>query len=244
TSHRVVFDTSQKIFKDFSSYENQIEKAVQHLVYYFPKYKYPHKIITYIGPLDGFGDILSEEAFIIGLQHHLGNFSLYQTEFVRSTYPEYISDRFKPDYIAVNCMKIIIDDMYPEKFEDKSLILQMVENGKRLYVLTKLLPDEEEFKLIGYKEKQLKEAYASERTIWDLFVQNNFLQTLDNNIIKNYVGESPKTMEFGESSPGNIGTFAGWQIVKKYMANNPAMGLDALMQKDAEVIFQEAKYKP
>jgi uncharacterized protein YjaZ len=70
------------------------------------------------------------------------------------------------------------------------------------------------------------------------------LQTIDNNVIKNYIGDSPKTQELGEAAPGNIGAFAGWQIVKKYMQKNPKLTLKQLMAVDAETLFSEAKYKP
>ena len=90
----------------------------------------------------------------------------------------------------------------------------------------------------------VKAVYEHEASVWDLFVQNNFLQTIDNNIIKNYIGEGPKTQELGEASPGNIGSFAGWQIVKKFMQKNPKLSLAALMTTNAETIFQQAKYKP
>lgn len=245
SSYRSVFDTSQKVFADFSPYEAEIKKALQYTKYYFPQYKIPTKIITYIGPLDGYGDILDADVFIVGLHQHLGkNFSLYSSEWVRETYPDYITARFEPAYIAVNCMKNIVSDLYPEKEEDKSLVVQMVEKGKRLYMLQKLLPHTKEYMLIGYTEKQWKECMEREAVIWDLFVQNNFLQTIDYNIIKNYIGEGPKTQELGEASPGNIGSFAGWQIVNKYMDKFPATKLPELMAMDAEVLFRQAKYKP
>ena len=141
-------------------------------------------------------------------------------------------------------MKNIVTDIYPEKNEDKTLVIQMVEKGKRLYMLSKLLPYTNENKLIGYTQTQLKDSYGHEAAIWNLFVQNNFLQTIDYNITKNYIGEGPKTPELGEASPGNIGSFAGWQIVKKYMDKFPETSLKKLMDMDAEKIFQEAKYKP
>ena len=84
---------------------------------------------------------------IVGLQHHLGkNFSLYKSELVQQTYPEYISNRFEPDYIAVNCMNNIVNDLFPEKTEDKPLVNQMIEKGKRLYLLNKFLPVQEYIK--------------------------------------------------------------------------------------------------
>ncbi len=243
--HKTVYDTSKIVFNNFSPYESDIKKGLQFIKYYFPNYKVPDKIITYIGPLDGFGDILSDDAIIVGLHLHLGkDFSLYKSEQVQQTYPAYISSRFESGYIAVNSLKNIILDLYPEKLEDKSLVQQMVEKGKRLYLLNKILPYEAEYKIIGYTKEQLKNVYKNERVIWDLFVQNNLLQSIDENIIKNYIGESPKTQELGDASPGNIGSFAGWQIVRRYMSKNPEITLQKLMATDNDVIFQEAKYKP
>jgi uncharacterized protein YjaZ len=89
-----------------------------------------------------------------------------------------------------------------------------------------------------------KACLEREAVIWDLFIQNNFLQSIDNNIIKNYIGEGPKTQELGEASPGNIGSFCGWQIVKKYMQQSPSISLDSLLNTNAEIIFEKTKYKP
>ena len=245
TAYRNVYDSSQKIFADFSPYEKQVKKSLQYLKYYFPAYRAPNKIITYIGPLDGYGDILDVDAFMVGLHHHLGaNFSMYKSELVRNTYPDYISNRFEPGYIAINCMKNVVADMYPEKTEDKTLVIQMIEKGKHLFLLQKLVPFAKDYQLIGYTDKQFKESIQREAIIWDLFVQNNFLQSIDNNIIKNYIGESPKTPELGDASPGNIGAFSGWQIVKKFMDKFPQTTLADLMKTDAEIIFEKAKYKP
>ena len=113
-----------------------------------------------------------------------------------------------------------------------------------MYLLSKFLPQTEEHMLIGYTKTQLKDCYEHENIIWDMFVQNNFLQIADNNLIKNYVTEGPKTQELGEKAPGNIGSFAGWQIVKKYASKYPNVSLDSLMHTDDEVIYQAAKYKP
>ncbi len=244
-AYRPVFDTAEKIFADFSPYEKEIRKGLQYVKYYFPNYKAPEKIITYIGPADGYGDILSPEGFLIGLHHHLGkNNSLYKNELIQQTYPEYISNRFEPDYISVNCMKNIVNDLFPEKEDDRPMINQLIEKGKRLYLLSKFLPGTDQHKLIGYTKEQLADSYKHEAVIWDLFIKNSYLQITDKNIIKNYLDEGPKTQELGEGAPGNIGSFAGWQIVKKYMQKNTAATLQQLMALDDEVIFQAARYKP
>ncbi len=253
SSYQSLYDSTKLLFADFSQFEKQIKQGLQFVKHYFPTYKLPVKIITFIGPLDASyktsfglqGDIITKDAIGIGLQLHMGkDFSFYQSEQGQQLYPTYISGRFEPNTIATNSLKNIIDDMFPEKLEDKSLVQQMVEKGKRLYLLSKFLPHEAEYQLIGYTPAQLKDCYAHERNIWDLFVQNSLLQTADDNVIKNYIGESPKTQELGDASPGNIGAFAGWQIVKKYMEKYPETSLQKLMATDNDAIFQEAKYKP
>lgn len=245
TAYRGLYDTAMVVFKDFTPYEKEIKQALQFLKYYFPKYQAPKQIITYIGPADGFGDIITDDAFIVGLHQHLGaNYSLYKTPMIQETYPPYLSSRFAPEYISINCMKNAVLDMFPENPEEKPLVQQMVEKGKRLYVLSKLLPYKEEYQLIGYSKEQLKDVYAHEAQVWSLFIQNNLLQSIDNNVIKNYVSEGPKTQELGEAAPGNIGSFTGWQIVKKFMDKNPGTGLVQLMGMDPEQLFEQAKYKP
>lgn len=244
-AYKPIYDTSQIIFKDFSKYENELKTGLQYLKYYFPNYKAPNQIITYLGPLDGYGDIITANAFVIGLQQHLGkNASYYNSSIVSETYPPYISARFEPSYISINCMKNVVLDLYPEAFEEKSLVVQMIEKGKRLYMLEMLLPEKSEYQLIGFTKKQMEDCNANEASIWNLFIQNNLLQSTDYNMIRNYIGDSPKTQELGDASPGNIGSYVGWQIVRKYMSKNSEVKLNELMTKDADEILSEAKYKP
>lgn len=246
-SFHYLYDSAEALFKDFTPYENEIKNALQFVKYYFPSYKTPDKIVTYIGPVEGTGNFLASDDGIIGvgLQHALGkNFSLYQAPWLQETYPDYVSAQFEPSYIVVNSMKNILNDIYPEKETDDPLVNRMVEKGKRLYVLSKLLPYKEEYKLIGYTDKQLKDCYTHEPVIWEMFIKNDLLQLNDPDIIKNYIGDGPKTAELGEGSPGNIGSFAGWQIVKKYMQKNDKTTLQQLLNTDAETIFQDARYKP
>lgn len=247
-AYRSLYDTTQLIFKDFSVYENEIKKSMQLFRHYFPNdsnYKLPTEIITYIGPLDGYGDVLTENAFVVGLQHHLGkNATYYQSEWFNETYPAYISNRFEPSYIAINCIKNLLSDRYPESSENQSLSIQMIEKGKRLYLLQQLLPSKKDYQLIGYTEKQMTDCYAHEAAIWNLFIKNDLLQNQDFNFIKNYIGESPKTQELGDASPGNIGAFVGWQIVKKFMKKNTSVSLTELMKTKAETILEKTKYKP
>ena len=243
--YRFVKDSADKIFKDIDPQVKDIKKGLQFVKYYFPEYKVPAKIITFIGPFDGYSDVITSDAFAVGLQLHLGsNFSFYKSSIAEDLFPAYISQRFTPEYIPVNCIKNIVDDLFPDKSVGKALIEQMVEKGKRLYLLDKFMPYTPEYLKIGYTETQLKDSYTNEAVIWDFFLNNDLLNNTDQNIVKNYIGESPKTQELGEGSPGNIGAFSGWQIVKKFVEKNPKINLQQLMKTEAREIYSQSKYKP
>jgi hypothetical protein len=246
-------DTADKVFRNLDDIINEVKKGLAYAKYYFPQYKLPTKLITFIGPLDAhfqgslgsYGDIITNDGLAVGLQLHLGkNYSVYHTELGQQLYPEYLSRRFEPAYIPVNCMKNLIDDLFPERVTERPLIDQMIEKGKRLYILDKLLPFTPDSLKIGYTQKQLEGCYKNEASIWNLFLQNNFLYSIEPAVNKNYLQDGPKTEELGDASPGFIGLFVGWQIVKKYMDKNPKLSLGELMGVDSRKVFEEAGYKP
>ena len=51
--------------------------------------------------------------------------------------------------------------------------------------------------------------------------------------------------EIGQQAPGRIGAWVGWQIVRAYMQENPAVTLAQLLaEEDAQKILNGSKYKP
>ncbi len=253
SSFRPIKDSTDKIFTDFDETAEEVKKGLQYVKHYFPEYPLPRKLISFIGPMDAYfeaslgsyGDAITSDALVVGLQLHMGrNFSLYQSQQGQALYPAYISKRFTKETIPVNCMKNIIDDLYPDRSGSKTLVEQMVEKGKRLYILDKLMPHTEDSLLIGYTKNELQGCYKNEGLIWNYFLTNNLVFNNDPGMIKNYVGDAPSTPEFGEGAPGYIGLFVGWQIVKKYMEEHETTKLTDLMRKDARQLFEESKYRP
>lgn len=246
-------DSADLLYKDFSKYSDEIRKGLQYVKYYFPDYPLPKAVITFLGPLNANfqtsfglqGDVLTPDGLGIGLQLHLGgDFSFYKSAAGQSLYPAFISANFDADHIAVNSMRNIADDLFEDKSPGKPLIEQMVEKGKFLYLISRFLPFAEENRLIGYTKIQMEAAKENEGVIWSFFLNNDLLNTQEQDIIKNYVGESPKTPEFGDNAPGNLGTFAGWQIIKKYMDKYPETSLEELMMMAPRDIYTKSKYKP
>lgn len=243
--YHFVYDTAQKYFDDFGDAFKEIKNGLQYVQYYFPEYKAPANVITFIGPIEGYANVLTTSGLAVGLQLYLGeDFPVYHSEFITNVYPDYQQRRFKPAYIAVNCMRNIVSDIYPEKNGSDPLVYQMIDAGKRLYLLDHFLPQFADSLKTGYTQKQLDGCYDNEAGIWNYFVQNNLLFITDPLQVRDYMQDGPYTEVLGQASPGFIGQFIGWQIVKKWMDNHPETTLQQLIDTPEKKIYEEAKYKP
>jgi hypothetical protein len=234
-----------KKFSDVSGIQKELIYSFKLTKYYFPNYKLPASIITFIGPVEGYGAVLTNDGAAIGLQQHMGkDFPLYNAAYVREIYPAYHIRRFAPEYIPVNTMKNIVEDLFPTKKQSIPLVEIMIEQGKKLYLLKKLMPNTSDTLITGYTKNQLEGSLENEGLIWNFFVQNDLLYQADPFVIRDYINDGPKTAALGEASPGNIGQFVGWQIIKEYLSKHEDVTVQQLMQTKASVIFNEARYKP
>lgn len=244
-AYQSMYKQASTQFASIKTEEAAIKEGLKYVKYYFPAYKLPIKLITFIGPINSFGNIITIDALAIGLQMYLGkNDPIYVSEEGQSLYPIYVSRRFERSYMATNCMKNIMDDMFPLQDAGAPLCEQMVEAGKRLYFLKQVQPNTPDSIVTGYTAAQLEGCYKSEKDIWSFFVQNNLLFQKDPSLIGDYMTDGPKTAVFGDASPGFIGQFVGYQIVEAWLQKNKGLSLAKVMQTPAKIIFEQAKYKP
>jgi len=183
----------------------------------------------------------------ISLQFYLGkDFSLYKNEyFINNVVPLYRSRRFAREYIVADVMKLIADDIFPDKSNTRPLIEQMIEKGKQWWLIDKFLPETADSVKTGYTQQQLDWCRENEGLIWSYIIKNEDLHTVDPVTIQSYIGEGPFTQGFSqEFSPGNLGPWIGRQIVKQYAANNDSMKPEEIMKATPKQILEQAKYKP
>lgn len=251
--YRPIYDSSRQLEPGIVDASSEIKASLKLVKYYFPAYPIPKEFITFIGPIDafasgetgGYGEIITPTALCSGLQLHLGNNSMvYTSEAGLQLYPQYISRRFTVEYIPVNCVKNIIDDIYPPRNNTRSLIEIMIEHGKRMYLLDLLMPEAEESLKLGYSKNQLKGLKENEGFIWNFFTANNLLFETDIAKIRSYISDGPFTTEFGEQSPGFISLFTGRQIIYAYMNKHPEIKIQTLLSMDPKKILSGSAYKP
>lgn len=251
--YRPIYDSTKSMEAGINQATEEVKASLKLVRYYFPTYPLPTEFITFVGPIDafaygetgGYGEIITPTALCAGLQLHLGSNSMvYKSEAGLQLYPEYISRRFTVEYIPVNCMKNIIDDIYPAKNNIRSLIEIMIEHGKRMYLLDLLMPDADEALKLGYTTNQLKGVKKNEGFIWNYFTENNLLYETDLARIRSYVSDGPYTTELGEQSPGFISLFIGKQIIYAYMNRHPDTKIQSLLSMEPKKILSGSAYKP
>lgn len=245
SGYKPIFDSLQRSYREVDDIEKGVEKQMRYVKHYFPRYE-PGKLIFYVGPFDAPGVASTSGGPAIGLQQFAGrNFSVYHMAPVQEMFPSYITRRFSREYIMPNIIKAVAADLYPDQAGGKPLIEQMVEKGKLWWLSKKFMPGVHDSLITGFTGNQVRWCEENEGLIWTYFVKNEDLYSVNPVIIQTYIGEGPFTQGFSqEYSPGNLGPWIGWQIIKKYEEKNPSLGLDAIMRKPAREIVDEARYKP
>jgi hypothetical protein len=240
--YRGVFDTVIKHYPDTKKLDAELEKGFRYMKHYYPDYHVP-KVVYLVSWLNNWGAFTYDSTIVgIGLDMFLGErYPYYQAVGI----PQYWSEQLKSGYIPVAVFKAIYRDKQPFAMEGKNLLDMMIQRGKEMYFLDHILPDAEKHTKLAYTQKQLEWCEANEALIYNFFVAQNFLYETNWQKILRYVNEGPNSAGLPES-PGNVGTWLGWQIVKAYAAQNPKMTLEQIIndKQEAQQFLLLSKYKP
>lgn len=234
------------VFPSLKQTENELTQAFKYVKYYYPKAPMPR----FIGFLSGFSyqTPIGDDYVGIGLDMFLGKDSKFYGALVHSI-PLYLSRRFTPEYIVPRVSEYYArENLFKERDEDRSLLSKMIYNGKILYFMDQIMPDNMPDSVkIGYTDKQLEWCKNFEGEIWAYYLESNLLFETDYPKIQVFLSEGPFTPGLGENnaSAPKLGVWTGWQIVRKYMKENPEVTLQQLMaETDTQKILTKSKYKP
>jgi uncharacterized protein YjaZ len=108
------------------------------------------------------------------------------------------------------------------------------------------LPDYSDAEKIGYTSQQDQWCNENESYIWRYFIDENLLYDSDSRLPNRFINLAPFSkfyLEIDNDSPGRIGQWIGWQIVRSFMENNE-VSLNDMLKLDAKELFEKSKYKP
>ena len=238
--YQKVYTDVKNTFADFEEYEQDLIAVIQRYNHHFPSRIKP-RVVTFYGAFN-YPVANTDSVIGIGLEMFLGKESGYYQKLV-DKYPSYMHQQFQPNYMVALAMKGWLETEYP--IIQQNLLSQMVQKGRIQYVLAQLLPNMPDSVLMGYTKSQIEWCEASEFSIWQFFIQENLLYTNKHEQIMKYMLPAPFSGRMPKESPGRVGVWTGWQIVKAYMDRYPSTKLHELMAiPDAQLLLNESKYKP
>lgn len=236
---REVYTEVQKKYSNFEPVRQEFNTLFQHVEYYFPKMKLP-KVITVISEMDYNNKaIYADSLVIVSLELYLGKeHKFYQ-------FPDYLKQNFEERQIMPDVVSSFAFRKIPSS-PDRTLISQMIFEGKQLYAKDLLLPEFSDAEKIGYTPEQIKWCEENEAYMWRNFIENEILYSVDPKLTTRFIAPAPFSkfyLEIDNDSPGRVGAWLGWQIVRSYMKNNNVT-LPELLKTDVKEIFEKSKYKP
>jgi gliding motility-associated lipoprotein GldB len=236
---RELYAEVQKKYSNFEPVQKELETLFKHIKYNFPKTKTP-KVITVISEMDYNNKVIYVDSLlIISLELYLGKeHKFYQ-------FPSYLKQNFEEKQI----MPDVVSSFSANKIapvSDNNLLSRMIYFGKQLYLKDLLLPEYSDADKIGYTPGQIKWCAENESYMWRYFLEKEMLYSDDSKLGNRFINPAPFSkfyLEIDNESPGRVGTWIGWQIVRSYMKNND-VPIENLLKMNAKEIFEKSKYKP
>jgi gliding motility-associated lipoprotein GldB len=229
-----------RIYPNLDTLETNLQELFKHIKYYYPKFTVP-RVVSMVN------DDLEPKAFyakntiVLPLNMYMGRANQFYGGLDAYQVQQYDPTQILPD---------IVTSFSEDKIAapaDKTLLSFMVYYGKLYYIMDRLLPRVPDYDKIGYTKLQEQWAKENEAIMWSTLLEDKLLFSTDSKLPRNFISPRPFTrfgLDIDNDSPGRLGRWIGWQIVRRYMENNKAVTLQQLLATDAKTIFEKSKYKP
>ena len=238
----ILYEESEQQFKDLTLLKEGLSGVFKNFKFYFPEEKIP-EVYTYISGIQFEQPVIyADSVLIIGLDNYLGeDYSAYK----HLGLPKYMRNRMNPSYIMIDCVKAISSSKMPASTESRTLLDEMIKRGKQLYLSDLMLPNASDSIKIGYSSRQISWCKENESEIWAFIIRNELLYSADFLTTRKFLQDGPFTKGFGKKSPGRLGEWIGWQIVRSFMNNNRDTDINELLEENnAQKILKSSGYKP
>jgi uncharacterized protein YjaZ len=183
---------------------------------------------------------VTDTIVLIALDTYLGN----DHKFYLSFY-DYIKQNLNPTQIVPDLATSYAEQMIYQS-KRVTFLDEIIYFGKQLYLKDLWIPFKANYEKIGYSALEYEWSKENEFYIWQYFVENELLYQTDRKLLGRFILAAPFSrfnLDLDSESPGRLGQYIGWKIVKSYMNNNPKSVLE-MLQMTPQEIFSNAKFKP
>jgi len=225
---------------DYEQIHNQVNNVFRHVEYYFPEFESPD-IVTVLSEVDYRRKITpTQEELLIAIDTYLGDENeLYDgiSEYRRQT----LNIENLPADVG-----LAYSYLFVEPSLDRSLIGSMVYHGKAHYLQELFAPSSDKATRFATTQEKYDFTVANESHMWRVFVDESLLYSTNSKLQSRFILPAPFSkfyLEVDQQTPGGVGKYIGYRIVKAYMENNDT-DIDDMLSLPADIIFTKSGYKP
>ena len=208
-----LYADSQHAFADMSQEENELAVVAARFRQLFPDQPNP-QFQAHISAMRV--PVITVDSLVsISIDTYLGD----HYEGYRGRYNNYELRYHNRDRLIIDVAEVLLRNavVHPG---GKTLLDDMVYEGRILYLLSGLLGDDDPMKLFAYSDEELEWCEKNETRVWKKMIEQGDLFTTDAMTKNKYINPAPFTAPLSQNAPARIGRWVGYRIVQQYIERN------------------------
>ncbi|MCS6981733.1 MAG: hypothetical protein NZM65_05985 [Flavobacteriales bacterium] len=237
---RQLYEKARALYGTDETPFQELKKGLARYHFYFPSRPLPTLVVC-LSALN-YAAAANDSTLFVGIDMYLGpDFEAYLAMHM----PAYIRQRRKSEYLTAEALRAWLITEFPPPSATPTFAENLIYHGRLMCILEKILPNQEDYLLVGYTKEQEKFCRQNIRNIWQYFVDAGILQSRENRDLARYFEEAPFSYGMPRETPGRTGVWIGWQIVRQFRKKHPDITLDSLMKiNDLQSIFLRSGFRP
>jgi len=240
--HRV-----DSVHVDRSAYDRQFTQAFRYLKHYFPERNTPtvyYMLSEYSVAAFVFTESANQDALGISLDMFMGRDYPYKKMFpTNPSFSAYQTRSFDRAHVVKKGINAIVDDIvgYPN---GSRMLDIMLNNGKKQFILEKLMPSTPDSILWEYTIPQMEWVQSNELNLYSHFTSQEMLYSDDQMTFMKFVSPSPNSPGLPQEAPGRTANYIGYKIIESYMQRSGNSLEELVQEKNSQEILNTARYRP
>lgn len=238
--HNVLETAVNDAHFNYLQIEEELEDVMRHVVYYFPDFA-PTPVVTVLSDVNYRQKVIpTSSQLIVSIDTYLGKDHVLYTGINK-----YQRESLNIEQLPADA-SLAYARLFVEPNVERSLLGHMLYHGKLHYLQELFAPNSSGYQLFSYTPDKYVFTVENEGEMWRYFIDNELLYDTDSKLLSRFILPAPFSkfyLEVDQQTPGGVGRYIGYRIVKSFMENNE-VGIETMLQLKPEEIFKRSKYKP
>lgn len=229
-----------KQFPNLNEEEATLSAIKQNLRNELPDIKL-YNIFSIVSPYNQ-SIFIADTTMLLALNHYLG-----PEHDAYSNFYDYQKLTKDSKFIIYDITEALIATSYPYiRNSEETILNKMLYEGALIEAKMRLIPNASLALALGYSNEQLEWLEENNQQAWDTFISQGLLYSKSLMDFERIFNPSPSTSIIHTESPGRIGRFFGYKIIKSYIQNNKFCNLKQLLSPEfynSQQSFISANYQ-